>query len=459
MTQNNNKRSVLLLCPDVVSERMAGPAIRYWEFARALAGDYQVTLATPNEVSMERLPAPGVRLLQHHKENIAALCMQHELIIFQGYISEIYPEVLRSDKILIADLYDPIPLEGLEQHRDPQDAHALRLQTEQVALLNRQLRLADYFLCASERQRDLWLGALMSLGRINPFSYNDMLERVLIVPFGLPDEAPASDLPPGPLRQNAGNGMVLLWGGGIWEWFDPLTPIRAAHRLAPTMPDLQLVFLGTRHPNPAIPVMPMQAQAEQLARELDVYGKQVIFQEGWVPYEELPAYFLDADVGVSAHSNTLETRFSFRTRILHYLWAGKPVITTRGDVLADLILEYKAGVVVDYHDEQAWVDALLQLNDANFYANCQLGVRQLATHYTWTQVTQGLHQLCAGALPANDINHAPHGRSLRVVDPEAERETLRLRCEEQRRELDAVYTSKSWRLTAGVRGLRRYLRF
>ena len=27
------------------------------------------------------------------------------------------------------------------------------------------------------------------------------------------------------------NDRVILWGGGIWEWFDPLTLIRAVHRI------------------------------------------------------------------------------------------------------------------------------------------------------------------------------------------------------------------------------------
>ena len=46
-------------------------------------------------------------------------------------------------------------------------------------------------------------------------------------------------------------------------------------------------------------------------------------------------YLLDADLAVSAHFDDVETRFAFRTRLLDCLWAGLPVVTTRGDTLGD----------------------------------------------------------------------------------------------------------------------------
>lgn len=453
----SEKHRLLLLCPDTVTERMAGPAIRYWEFAKALASDCQVTLATPNEVPPNLTPAPSVYVIQHTIDNIETLCAEHELILFQGYIPEIYPQIFRSGKILIADMYDPIPLESLEQHKGC-DADNQRLQTDQVQMINRQLRLADYFLCASERQRDLWLGSLMSLGRINPYNYQEMLERVLVVPFGLPDEAFPQQIS-GQLRPKLNNqrGLVLLWGGGIWEWFDPLTPIRAVHRLKDTLPDLRLVFLGTRHPNPAIPIMPMQEAARNLARELGVDGKQVIFQDGWVAYEDLPAYLKDADLGVSAHFETLETRFSFRTRILHYLWAGKPVLTTEGDIFAEQVAQYHAGIVLPYKDEQAWVNAIQHFADPDFYARCVTGVQRLAAHYTWSQAVYPLHQLCTHARPAKDIEHT-HERQLKVYDLHAEQQRQQQHNHELQQEIERIYRSKSWKITGVLRKLRRLMK-
>jgi hypothetical protein len=42
-------------------------------------------------------------------------------------------------------------------------------------------------------------------------------------------------------------------------------------------------------------------------------------------------------VGVSTHRDHLETRLSFRTRMLDYIWAGLPIVCTDGDHFASLV--------------------------------------------------------------------------------------------------------------------------
>jgi glycosyltransferase involved in cell wall biosynthesis len=315
--------------------------------------------------------------------------------------------------------------------------------------MNDQLKLADYFLCANERQRDLWLGHLLALGRINPLTYAQIQQRVVTVPFGLPD-IPPQRTGVGLRQSSADKDFILLWGGGIWEWFDPLTLIRAVHHLLPHYPQLKLVFLGTQHPNTTIQTMPMQHRAEALARELGIFDTHVIFQSGWVPYSILSNYLLDADVGVTAHFDTLETHFSFRTRILHYLWAGKPIITTQGDVLADAIVGAKAGIVVNPQDEQAWIAAIETLLNPIHYATYLAGVKMLASRYRWSTVTQPLQNLCANATLSLDMRI--EGGLRKPLHWDCEQEYHALKCY-----LDIVEHSNSWRITAPLRALRRWL--
>ena len=61
------------------------------------------------------------------------------------------------------------------------------------------------------------------------------------------------------------------------------------------------------------------AQAAVDPRQLRVDSK-VHFNYDWVPYAERARFLLDADLGVSAHFDTVETRFAFRTRLLDYFW-------------------------------------------------------------------------------------------------------------------------------------------
>src|SRR5262249_10214245 len=147
---------------------------------------------------------------------------------------------------------------------------------------------------------------------------------------------------------------VILWGGGIYNWFDPLTLLRALDKLRIRVPEVRLYFLGLRHPNPHVPEMRMAVETQRLADDLGLTGTHVFCKEGGVEYAARQNYLLDADVGVSTPLDHVETEFSFRTRILDYFWAGLPVVATAGDALGDLIEERQVGLTVPAED----VDAL-----------------------------------------------------------------------------------------------------
>src|SRR5581483_9867505 len=119
----------------------------------------------------------------------------------------------------------------------------------------------DAFVCASERQRDLWLGALLAVGRIEPDAYRrdpSFHALVSIVPFGIDPIPPAPGHPvlKGVVPGIGVNDRVAVWAGGIWNWLDPVTVIRAVHRLGRA--DVRLFFLGTESPNPGVPEMTMR---------------------------------------------------------------------------------------------------------------------------------------------------------------------------------------------------------
>lgn len=184
-------------------------------------------------------------------------------------------------------------------------------------------------------------------------------------------------------------------GGGIWNWFDPLTLIRAAALLRDRLPGLRVVFPAVQSPSPVVPPMRMAAEAVRLAEDLGLVGSHVFFGTGWVPYERRGQLLLDANVGVSLHQDDVETRYSFRTRVLDYLWAGLPIVTTTGDSLAELVAAEQLGAVIPYGDHQAVADALLQLaEDDEWRRSCSQRARAAAQRFTWPQVAQPLLDYC-----------------------------------------------------------------
>jgi glycosyltransferase involved in cell wall biosynthesis len=273
-------------------------------------------------------------------------------------------------------------------------------------VLNTQLERGDFFLCASERQRHFWLGHLTALGRLTPSLYdNDPTVRSLlaVAPFGLPGKPPQRTTSPvrGPLV--AEDDKVVIWAGGVYSWFDPLTLIHAMDRLSRKHSNARLLFLGMRHPNPEVPDMDIGTQTRELSERLGLTDRHVFFNETWVPYAERQNWLLDADCGVTTHYEHVETTFAFRTRVLDYLWTGLPIVTTDGDSFAELVLAEGLGVVVPAEDQDALADALEKvLYDKEFAAAASERIAVVRERFTWEIALAPLVSFCRNPSLAAD---------------------------------------------------------
>jgi GT2 family glycosyltransferase/glycosyltransferase involved in cell wall biosynthesis len=385
--------AILVITGDPIGKKLSGPGIRAWHMAHALAQQHDVTLVSLSDVD-EALSA-DVRLVHvdaGDDKSFSGWEKWADVIVFQGHALEVFPSLRSSSKHLIADIYDPMHLEQLEQARHLPLAQWEQQVSDARITIQNQLEVGDYFLCASERQRHFYLGQLTTLGRVNPGVYEDdpHLERLIgVVPFGLPDEEPKhrAAVLRGVVPGIGEGDKVMIWSGGIYDWFDPLTLIRSVAQLASARPEVKLFFMGTAHPHPGVPEMPIIQKARNLSSELGVLGSHVFFNDSWVDYEERQNYLLEADVGVSTHRSHIETTFSFRTRILDYLWASLPMVVTEGDHFADLIEKHHLGITVPAGDVQALADALEKsMFDDTVRAEAQSSVAHIRESYRWSQV-------------------------------------------------------------------------
>jgi len=385
---------VLVVSHDVVGERMAGPAIRAVELARVLAERHEVTLALPNDCSVE-LGLPWVR---YRHSDLVALASSQDAVLVGGLTLALAPGLADAGVPLIVDIYDPFTLENLQlfSTRDM----PVRIDDSEGLLraLLLQLRRGDFYLCASEKQRDFWMGMLHAAGRLNPYTYDaDRSLRALVdvVPFGVPGVPPAAVAPAlkGRYPGIGPDDFVALWGGGVYDWFDPLTAIRGVGLAARENPAIKLFFMGVRNPNPAVHRMQVVDECFALADALGLAGKTVFFND-WVPYAQRADYLLDSDVGISLHHENLETAYSFRTRILDYLWAGLPIVATEGDSFAAAIAQRGIGRVLPPEDPTAVAEALLDLAGSRERAEMGARARAMAQELTWRRCAGPLLTFC-----------------------------------------------------------------
>jgi GT2 family glycosyltransferase/glycosyltransferase involved in cell wall biosynthesis len=402
------RRHILVITGDPVGKKMAGPAIRAWNIARLLAGEHDVRLLSTTAASVTD-PSFDIDVISHHRPSTVE---PHEkwadVIIVQGHALGLFPALALSSKILVVDIYDPLHLEQLEQGRNETIEVWDTQVREATQALNHQLQLGDFFLAASDRQRSFWLGQLAGLGRVNPFTYsrdNDLDALIAIAPFGIPTAPPVRTTPAlrGVVPGIGADDKIIIWGGGIYNWFDPEVLISAVGKLSATHPDLRLFFMGTQHPNPDVPEMAAAVRSRELADRLGLTGKSVFFNDTWVEYDERQNYLLDADLGVSTHFQHVETTFSFRTRILDYLWAGLPIVSTAGDSFGDLVEKEGLGVAVPEHDEAALVSAIESLlYDAKAGKAARDRVAVVREEFFWERAMAPLVEFCRAPTRAAD---------------------------------------------------------
>jgi glycosyltransferase involved in cell wall biosynthesis len=260
------------------------------------------------------------------------------------------------------------------------------------------------------------LGALGRLDQ-NEYASDPSLRRLIdVVPFGLPADPPVKSrrVLKGVVQGIGEADRVLLWGGRIWNWFDPLTVIRAVAELGERRDDIKLYFLGVQQPNPETEEIGMDADAVVLAKELGVFGESVFFNFGWVPYEDRVNFLLEADLGISAHFDNVETRFAFRTRMFDYLWAGLPIVATRGDVLSDLVEGEGLGRVTDEGDVEGWATGVEQLlDDAERYDRAKRNIEGVRPEFEWPNAVRALVRLVSDASRSSSQRKRTEGMVVR----------------------------------------------
>lgn len=421
--QNSNAKKILIITGDPIGKKLAGPAIRALNFARELSADqHSVRLMSLQSAELE---LPGIDLVA---VSTGSQMKAHEnwadIIIVQGNALVLFPVLAKTKKYLVVDVYDPMHLEQLEQARGMRTSEWNASILGANAILNHQLRIGDFFLAASDRQLHFWLGALASLGRINSRTYlQDLSLKALIdvVPFGMESSLPSQrkavlrDVVPG-IDQDS---KLLIWAGGIYDWFDPETLVRAVDLVRHRRPQIKLFFMGTRHPHPGVPEMEIIARTRQLSEQLELTGTHVFFNDSWVDYEDRHNYLLEADAGVSTHFEHIETVFSFRTRILDYLWAGLPIVSTRGDTFAELVDRHELGATVAESDVVALAEAIEHvLFDTSAQTRMRENVAAIRSDFFWGSTTQALRDFCADPhFAADRVDYSPKGEVIRAVPP------------------------------------------
>ena len=243
---------ILIICRGYLGSHMSAPGIRATAQARVLAEHLpgaKVTLAGTN-LDFEQPTGGAYTVTRWSARNIFQLVAKHDIIIssmLPPHVAVFFPW-----KRFVVDLFSQYAMEWMEvgiQHYEGGHRRAWVERTRTV--LGMQLTFADFVLTCNERQRDSYVGMMISLGLISPRVYDadETLRRYIdSAPHGIRAELPR----PGTrvlrgVREGFGeNDKIIIWNGGIIQWYDPATLLEAMRILG--RDDIKLLFLGAAYP-------------------------------------------------------------------------------------------------------------------------------------------------------------------------------------------------------------------
>uniref|UniRef100_A0A832A860 Glycosyltransferase n=1 Tax=Desulfacinum infernum TaxID=35837 RepID=A0A832A860_9BACT len=390
---------IVLLCPEPVRDRVQGIGIRFLEMAQALRRHgHRVSVWVPNE---DIPPEKAAWMHPVWSSSFRVAVRQCEAVILHGHISELYFAILEQEGLkdgppLIVDLYDPFVIENLQY--TPTLGEWVYERDRGVLL--RQLQAGDFFLASSEAQRLFYIGLLIGTGRLTPRLYHDdptLRSWIAVVPFGVHPVDPQrlQDLP-GKIKgvlPGIGPQDVVIFFGGVYEWYDPLLLLEAVEPLIDKGWPLRILFC--RNPNPETTP---QGKLEAVCRwaEAKRWMDRHVFVLPWFSYDERFHFYRDVDIAVSLHRPSLETELSLRTRLLDYMNAGLPIIATEGGEGSARVLEAGAGLVVPPGDGRRLQEALeTLLVDEDRRRLCgERGRQWIQKHMTWDRSLRPLVNFC-----------------------------------------------------------------
>ena len=351
--------SVVVVTPDVVGERMAGPGIRAWQLARELSRHFPTAL-------IAKLDGPFQDVVERDSKFAREAMREAQVLI--GQPARNFRKRRRGQRI-VYDLFDPTVLELRELYgNSPSLRQRIHLAAE-WGRLSEALMTADLLMCAAAQQRRFY----------EKLQSGDA--AWIEVPFGIDPKEVASCPKP--------QDNVVVWGGGVWEWLDPGTAVEAVLRVNASGLRCRLLFMGRRRPT--TPRLIDRRREDRFDALLQRGGEHVSANDSWIPYSERLSWLRAGKIAIMLHRSTAEAEFSIRTRLFDAIAAGIPVIATSGGFASEVVEREGLGIVVPPGDVEAVAAAIERLlRDDVFHTACVLNLERVRPRFSWGVVARPL---------------------------------------------------------------------
>lgn len=378
------KHSILVISegpPPLGSTHVEGGGLRAWGLAKGMASHgfdvtfaYRSTFDLADDATKTVIP-DGVSISTWNGKTISELLRLHKIIILRYAMGEAYQIIsqLSDDHILVSDNYIPISVEVAARKSSHPDEQTNYLRLQQSSL--RATRRADYILYASESQFDYYIGYLAGINKLNPLTYGELQSRMFRVPYGVdPTEKKVKTKKPP-------TNPTLLWYGAFYSWFDMESLIESLIDIKKEIPNFKLVIAGAKNPYNKDPGI--LAHYDKTMKALaPIKGNIELIP--WGAFDERFETYAKGSAIITWNHIALENEYAWRTRLMDFVLAERPIITNGGDPLGeDLIKKGVAFRASTATLKDVFIGVLDNPPDKSLY--------DLAAHdYSWSVITKNL---------------------------------------------------------------------
>ncbi len=405
------KKKIIILSqgpvPTPEHDKVEGGGLRCWGLAKGIvsnsAADVEVTVAYEKSYAKENMTTEyeGIHLTTWDLGSVATIINQYDAVLVSycmGDLSVRVAETIGGDRQLILDCYVPIYVEvSARESANVEDE--FRAFEGDVDRWKNILRRGDYFLCASEAQKNYYKGVLSAVGRINPISYGQ--DMILIVPYGIYREEPIQREHPIQDMLHNKKAFKVLWFGGLYPWFDITQLLDAVKELNKTTPT-ELIVVGAKNPFNTHPDF-IAGYRKFLDYIKTNNMEDMIINQEWIDFNSRADWYLGSDVVVVFNKEGEENKLAWRTRVVDFIWADLPIITNAGDPLGEELVLNGAAIKAHGETRAHILDALKEAAKAGKHMELKKNINIVRERYYWDKVTTELSEVIVSATRATDL--------------------------------------------------------
>lgn len=420
--------------------KMFGPGIRTWQFAKPLFDDGHKVIVVGSRIPfVYDSDAPPLSVTC--QEGITVHSLDQHLFETGSYVQNLVDQYrpdcivgatafpsrvaceLRTELPVWVDFFgDPMAEAQAKAFTYCDDAYIEHFKRFSEIAISR----GDVFSSVSEPQKHALIGQLGLLGRLNQYTHGTPL--VHSIPCAIE---------PKPCREHRSllrgvridhDDFAVLWSGGYNTWTDVDTLFHGLEAAMSQDARIRFVSTGGQIDGHDEVTYPRFLAMIERSRFRDRF-----IMLGWVPSADVLDYSLACDVGINIDARNYEALLGSRNRIIQWMDLGIPVLTTETSEITSLLRTERLGFVFEHGNGRSLAKGILDLlnNPEERRERVKRATDYVRCHWTFEATTRPLREWVTHPVSSPDrrvqqltrLSHAIANSSREAVGPESEPST------------------------------------